>query len=212
MNTVKTFIATLSLVSTSLLQAATPVAIIEDIQASNTGLLFMDYVNEGQVIKLGKEESITLGYLLSCQRETITGGTVTIGEQQSKVSKGRLLREEVECSGGQAKLSGNKPAPVEPSHFVAVQRTNLMSPSMAPLQCSACTQPILRLPSNPLTVVARATPLRFMVIMSIWLIKIFPCHRVFTKRWLVTTVQSLRCTIVPNRARHRLLAVSLTSN
>jgi hypothetical protein len=108
MNIVRTFIIALAMLSAGLVQAANPVAIVEDIQASNTGLSFMDYVHEGQVIKLGDEENITLGYMQSCQREVITGGTVTVGRDRSKVSKGQLLREEVECNGGQAKLSGQQ--------------------------------------------------------------------------------------------------------
>lgn len=108
MRTLKTLIISLGMLSTGLLQAATPTAIIEDIHADKAGLSFMDYVNEGQVIRLAGDESITLGYLRSCMREVITGGTVTVGSTQSSVSKGQLLREEVECSGGQAKLSGQQ--------------------------------------------------------------------------------------------------------
>lgn len=108
MNTIKTFIATLGMLTAGVLQAATPVAIIEDIQVNNTKLSFMDYVHEGQVIKLANNESITLGYMQSCQREVINGGSVTIGSKQSNVSKGQILREKVECNGGQAELSGQQ--------------------------------------------------------------------------------------------------------
>ena len=108
MKNIRTFVAVLSLVSTGLIQAATPVAIIEDIQSDGSKLSFMDYVNEGQVIELGNKGSVTLGYMDSCKREMITSGTVTIGKQQSSVNKGQLMREEVECSGGQAKLSGQQ--------------------------------------------------------------------------------------------------------
>ena len=108
MKNIRTFVAILSLVSTGLVQAAAPVAIIEDIQADGSKLSFMDYVNEGQVIELGNKGSVTLGYMDSCKREMITSGTVTIGKQQSSVNKGQLMREEVECSGGQAELSGQQ--------------------------------------------------------------------------------------------------------
>ena len=87
-----------------------PVAIIEDINASGNTLSFMDYVNEGQIIKLGSTGKLVIGYLNSCLRETITGGTVTVGAHQSNVSKGQLLREDVECDGGNAKLSGQQAA------------------------------------------------------------------------------------------------------
>ena len=87
-----------------------PVAIIEDIQATQNTLSFMDYVNEGQVIKLGNSGKLVVGYLSSCLRETITGGTVTIGSRQSQVTDGQLLREDVECDGGNANLSGQQAA------------------------------------------------------------------------------------------------------
>ncbi len=83
-----------------------PVAIIEEIQAQNSSLSFMDYVNEGHVIKLGSKGKLIIGYLNSCRRETITGGTVTVGSLQSNVIKGQLLREDVECDGGNANLTG----------------------------------------------------------------------------------------------------------
>lgn len=83
-----------------------PVAIIEDIQSDSSQLSFMDYVNQGRVIKLGDKGRLVIGYLNSCRRETITGGTVTIGLLQSHVEKGQLLREDVECDGGNAKLTG----------------------------------------------------------------------------------------------------------
>jgi len=89
---------------------SSPVAIIEDIDAVNAKVSFMDYVNKGQVIELGKSGKLVLGYLDSCRRETITGGTVTIGKLQSNVNKGQLLREDVECDGGNANLSGQQAA------------------------------------------------------------------------------------------------------
>jgi len=87
-----------------------PVAIIEDIEATGSKLSFMDYVNEGEVIKLGGTGKLVIGYMNSCRRETITGGTVTVGALQSKVNQGQLLREDVECDGGNAKLSGQQAA------------------------------------------------------------------------------------------------------
>jgi len=87
-----------------------PVAIIEDIEATGSKLSFMDYVNEGEVIKLGGAGKLVIGYMNSCRRETITGGTVTVGALQSKVNQGQLLREDVECDGGNAKLSGQQAA------------------------------------------------------------------------------------------------------
>ena len=56
--------------------AAEPVAIVETLAAEGTGLQFMDYVEEGQVIELGPAGTITLGYLASCHQEQIRGGRV----------------------------------------------------------------------------------------------------------------------------------------
>jgi len=107
----KVFFALLGLSITMNAHAGlSPVAIIEDINAKESTLSFMDYVNEGQVIKLGTSGKLVIGYLNSCQRETITGGTVTIGAEKSKVSKGQLLSEDVECDGGNASLSGQQAA------------------------------------------------------------------------------------------------------
>ena len=46
-----------------------------------------------------------LGYLSSCIRETIDGGVITIGARQSTVEGGLVVREIVECDGGQTDLS-----------------------------------------------------------------------------------------------------------
>jgi hypothetical protein len=65
----------------------------------------MDYVESGQVIRLGAHDRIVLGYLKSCWRETITGGTVTIGSEQSEVAGGEVARAKVACEGGKMMLS-----------------------------------------------------------------------------------------------------------
>ena len=90
--------------------ANSPVAIVEDVQSSKAGVGVMDFLTAGQTIELGKDERLTIGYLNSCRRERITGGMVTIGEKQSDVKNGRVLREDVECDGGSANLSGQQAA------------------------------------------------------------------------------------------------------
>lgn len=90
--------------------ANSPVAIVEDVQASKAKVGVMDFLVAGQTIELGKDERMTIGYLNSCRRERITGGQVTIGEKQSEVKNGRVLREDVECDGGSANLSGQQAA------------------------------------------------------------------------------------------------------
>jgi len=61
----------------------------------------MDYVVPGQVIKLGAGGSITLGYMKSCWRETITGiGTVIVGTEESSVHLSEFKAGKVPCDSG----------------------------------------------------------------------------------------------------------------
>ena len=85
--------------------AQTPAAVVEEVGGSVTGVQFMDYVEPGQVIRLGTHDRIVLGYLKSCWRETITGGTVTVGTEQSEVAGGEVVRAKIACEGGKMTLS-----------------------------------------------------------------------------------------------------------
>jgi hypothetical protein len=89
--------------------AERPVALVEDMHGKVPGIEFMDYVTAGQVIKLGPKDSIVLGYMNSCWHETITGGVVTVGEEQSTVSAGRIDRSKVACDTGQMQLVARGP-------------------------------------------------------------------------------------------------------
>jgi hypothetical protein len=85
--------------------AGGPVAVVEDVKGQVAGVEFMDYVAAGKVIKLGAKDSIVLGYMNSCWRETITGGVVVVGEEQSTVYAGTVERSKVDCDSGQMQLS-----------------------------------------------------------------------------------------------------------
>jgi hypothetical protein len=85
--------------------AQSPAAVVEEIQGGAPGVQFMDYVDPGQVIRLGAHDRIVLGYLKSCWRETISGGTVTVGTEQSEVAGGEVTRAKVACEGGKMMLS-----------------------------------------------------------------------------------------------------------
>lgn len=89
--------------------AAEPVAIVEDVSSPNVGVEFMDYLESGQTIHLGKGGRLTLGYFRSCLSETIQGGKVTVGAEQSRVEGGQVTRKRVECDGGQMSLTGSYP-------------------------------------------------------------------------------------------------------
>lgn len=85
--------------------AQAPVAVVEDVGGKPAGVEFMDYVSPGQVIKLASGDSIVLGYIKSCWRETIRGGTVTVGAEQSQVEGGTVDRAKVGCDGGKMELA-----------------------------------------------------------------------------------------------------------
>ncbi|MCW1993341.1 hypothetical protein ABIE85_008412 [Bradyrhizobium diazoefficiens] len=85
--------------------AETPAAIVEDVQGKVDGIAFMDYVAPGKIIKLGPKASVTLSYLKSCLRETISEGVVLVGAEQSTVQLGEVKREKVPCDTNAAKLS-----------------------------------------------------------------------------------------------------------
>lgn len=90
--------------------AAGPTAVVEEVSEGAGGLAVFDFLEPGQVIELGPEATLVVGYLTSCVREFITGGRVTIGEAESLVTDGVLVREIVECRGGEALLSQSQAA------------------------------------------------------------------------------------------------------
>jgi len=85
--------------------AETPVAIVEDVQGKVAGVEFMDYVAPGKVIKLEPEAKLVLSYLKSCLHETITGGIVLVGTEESSVQFGDVQRVKVPCDAGAVQLS-----------------------------------------------------------------------------------------------------------
>ena len=85
--------------------AETPAAIVEDVQGKVDGIEFMDYVAPGKIIKLGPKAGVTLSYLKSCLRETITEGVVLVGAEQSTVQLGNVQRVKVPCDANAVQLS-----------------------------------------------------------------------------------------------------------
>ena len=86
-------------------QPSQPVAIVEDVNGSEAGVGVFEYLEVGRLIRLSAGERLVLGYLNSCLRETIHGGEVMVGADQSSVTGGLVIREEVECDGGSTDLS-----------------------------------------------------------------------------------------------------------
>ncbi len=88
--------------------AGEPSAMVEDISSSRDDVQMMDYLEPGQTITLAPGEILTLGYFLSCAQETITGGTVTIGDMQSDVSGGTVETAYVSCDDQVVTLSASQ--------------------------------------------------------------------------------------------------------
>jgi hypothetical protein len=78
--------------------AESPVAIVENVQGKVTGAEPMDYLSPRAVIKLGDKGAVTLSYLNSCRRETISGiGTVIVGTEESSVHLADVKAETTPC-------------------------------------------------------------------------------------------------------------------
>jgi hypothetical protein len=99
------FITMLSFCAPASAQA--PLALVEEVRG-NPGVEFMDYVRPGTTIKLGPRDTIVLGYLASCWRETISSGTVTVGTEQSDVQGGKFTRVKAPCNGGRIDLTAKQ--------------------------------------------------------------------------------------------------------
>src|ERR1700688_3125382 len=94
-----------------------PTALVEDVQGATAGVEFMDYVGNGQVIKLEPRDILVLSYLKSCEHETITGGTVVVGAERSDVRDGQVVRDTVPCDGGKIRLSSQQASKSAASAF-----------------------------------------------------------------------------------------------
>jgi hypothetical protein len=76
------------------------------VESSNSpDVEFMEYLQTGQSIWLGPNETIVLTYMSSCIRERITGGMVIIGMNRSDVRSGEVARLRVQCDAGNVQLT-----------------------------------------------------------------------------------------------------------
>jgi hypothetical protein len=94
-----------------------PTALVEDVKSATADIEFMDYVGNGQVIKLEPRDVLVLSYLKSCEHETITGGTVTVGAERSDVRDGQIVSTKVSCDGGRIRLSSQQASKSAASAF-----------------------------------------------------------------------------------------------
>ena len=102
-------VASALLVAGTIAAAAGPlVAVVEEVTGSPAGIEFMDYLEAGKIIRLHPQETMILSYLTSCVRETITGGTVVVGSEGSKVVAGSIERTRIDCDGGRMQLTADE--------------------------------------------------------------------------------------------------------
>jgi hypothetical protein len=94
-----------------------PTALVEDVTSTTADVEFMDYVGNGQVIKLEPRDVLVLSYLKSCEHETITGGTLVVGVERSDVRDGQVVRTKVLCDGGKIRLSSQQASKSAASAF-----------------------------------------------------------------------------------------------
>ena len=81
-----------------------PVAIVESASADAPVALF-SYLSTGQVISLGANAEIRIGYLHSCVQERVRAGVVTIGRERSDVVGGERTERILDCRGATAELT-----------------------------------------------------------------------------------------------------------
>lgn len=120
-------------------------AVVEEVTGADGTIGQMDLLEEGQVIRLSKTGKLVLGYFLSCTRETIVGGTVTIGRESSVTAGGTRDLEDVDCDGGNAIRTNNKAQDVAGAVFrKGVDTASLPKPDWTIFGIS----PILRFSEN----------------------------------------------------------------
>jgi len=68
-------------------QNAAPAAVVEEV-SEGVGVRAFDYLWVGDEVVLDDDQTIVLGYLRSCERETVSGGTLVVGERASVVTGG----------------------------------------------------------------------------------------------------------------------------
>ena len=83
-------------------------AIVEDLSPGVSDIGLFEYLSPGTEVNLAESDWLKLGYLHSCIQETITGGVVVVGEEQSTVTGGMVERRTVECDGGNLQLTSDQ--------------------------------------------------------------------------------------------------------
>jgi hypothetical protein len=90
--------------------AGDAIALVESVTSHSQRVELMTYAHVGQVIRLSPDQTMVLSYRDSCVRETITGGTVTVGIEHSEVQSGDVKRVNGSCDAGKVELTGAQTA------------------------------------------------------------------------------------------------------
>ena len=101
--------------------AGDPAALVESVTSRSQRMELMTYAHVGQIIRLSPDQTMVLSYRDSCVRETVTGGTITVGTEQSEVRSGQVKRIRGYCAtvinaggrvfrGGSHKCAGRAPS------------------------------------------------------------------------------------------------------
>ena len=99
-----------SLIATTSVGVAGPAALVESVLTHSASAEVMSYVETGKTFRLGPQDTMVLSYLDSCLRETIIGGTVTIGIDHSDVRGGKVTRTQLDCRSHLFVPTGNSNA------------------------------------------------------------------------------------------------------
>ena len=84
--------------------AGDSVALVESVTSHSQRMELMTYTHVGQVIRLSPDQTMVLSYSDSCTRETVTGGTITVGTEQSEVRSGKVTRTKGQCGDSKIEL------------------------------------------------------------------------------------------------------------
>jgi hypothetical protein len=100
-------LAVVGLVAATSVGVAEPTALVVSVVTQSASANVMSYVETGKTFRLGTEDTMTLSYPDACLRETITGGTVTIGIDRSEVQGGQVARIKLDCGSRLFELTGS---------------------------------------------------------------------------------------------------------
>jgi hypothetical protein len=98
-------ICTSALLAANASAEAPAVAILEEIAGASGKHEAFDELKAGERLDLGTGGRAIIGYLGSCTRETIEGGAVMIGKDQSEIEGGKVQRETIPCEATQLVLT-----------------------------------------------------------------------------------------------------------